>query len=211
MRAAIYRSKNWPKLSTSILVRDGFTCHHCGIQGTRKTLDCHHIVPFRLFKNMRDANAKSNLITLCKRCHAKADNAYWAAHPEQFSSKRLPYPSCPPRSCEKCGDIMSDPSSATKFCRKCRTFRCDVCHKTFMRPIKDRNRVERFCSRACNVAFRKEGATWTKRCADCGKKIIAGRRYCRRCWLKDPAGRVRPGHKPGRKLKDRPAVPTIPR
>jgi predicted HNH restriction endonuclease len=38
------------------------------------SLDVHHIVPFRTFKgDWRKANELSNLITLCRNCHRKAE------------------------------------------------------------------------------------------------------------------------------------------
>ena len=201
----MYRGKNWPKISLAILERDNFTCQHCGYNGTRETLDCHHIIPYRLFKNMRNANIKHNLITLCRSCHSKADNEYWAAHPEFFDTTRFPYPTVPPRPCEKCGEIMDKPSPHRKVCDKCSTFKCDICGKVFI-SLKRGGRVVRICSRECNIIFRKSEAKWPRRCLDCGKPIGGGRYYCYNCWLKDPAGRVHPGHKTGRRPKDHPAA-----
>ena len=208
MKKSPYRGKGWPRISMAVLERDSFTCQNCGYAGTRETLDCHHIIPYRLFKNMRDANAKSNLITLCKPCHSRTDNEYWATHPDLFSTTRVPYPKVPPRPCVVCGEIMEDPTPAQKACKKCLTKTCDVCGKVFTIPIYRNDRVERFCSRECNIAFRKQGAKWPRRCLDCGKPIHAGRRYCWECWIKDPVGRVRPGHKPGRRPKDQTEVST---
>lgn len=204
MKQTIYRGKNWSKLSKSILERDAYTCRDCGFVGTRKTLDCHHVIPYRLFKSMRQANAKRNLVTLCKPCHAKADNAYWSAHPDLFSTARVPYPQVPPRACAKCGQIIEKPSPHQSICVPCKTFTCAVCGKSFQRQSK--GRIERFCSNACNIAYRKLGATWPHKCLDCGAAIHSGRRYCWTCWLKDPAGRVGPGRKAGRRPKDHSAV-----
>ena len=208
MKKSPYRGKGWSKISLEVLTRDKFTCRHCGIEGTRKELDCHHIIPYRLFKNMRDANAKINLLTLCKPCHSKADNEYWAAHPELFSSARVPYPKVPPRPCALCGVIMKSPSPAQKVCKKCLTKKCDVCGKVFVIGRFQNDRTERFCSRECNQVFRKQSAIYPRKCLDCGKPILASRYYCRPCWLKDPAGRVRPGRKAGRRPKDHPGVST---
>src|SRR3989304_3543673 len=132
MKQAPYRGKYWTKISLTILERDDFICQHCGYIGTRETLDCHHVIPCRLFKNTRDANARHNLIALCRPCHSKADNEYWAMHPEFFSTARLPYPTVPPRPCEICGEIMDKPSPNRKVCDKCSTFKCDVCGKVFI-------------------------------------------------------------------------------
>ncbi len=37
------------------------------------SLNVHHIEPFHNFKNSREANKLSNLITLCRPCHSKAE------------------------------------------------------------------------------------------------------------------------------------------
>lgn len=202
---APYRGKNWSKLSLSIKERDGFICQQCGFVGNRSTLDCHHIIPYRLFKTSRDAHAKANLTTLCKPCHSKADNEFWTAHPELFSSKRLPYPDVPPRPCRKCGTIIDNPSPHQSVCKPCTRYTCDVCGKPFTRRPKG-DRVPRFCSRECNIAFRKASAIWPRKCLDCGKSIQGGRRYCWDCWVKDPVGRVRPGRKAGRRPKVQPSA-----
>lgn len=202
-----YRGVNWNKTSGAVLLHDGFTCQQCGFKGTRKTLDCHHLTPARLFRHIRDANAKRNLLTLCKPCHARADNKFWAEHPGLFSTKRVPYPSVPPKACEKCGDPIRYPKPNSRQCDKCRTFTCALCLKPFIRRMKGA-RVERFCSYPCNKAFRKREARWSHECRSCHKAIKASRLWCRKCWLQSPAERVRPGHKIGRPAKVHPAVAT---
>ena len=205
MKNTPYRGAGWSKISLAVLERDNFTCQHCEFIGTRKSLDCHHVIPYRLFKNLRDANSKNNLTTLCKKCHAIADNKYWYEHPDLFSTNRVPYIKVPPRICIKCGKSIDDPSPAQRICKDCLTKRCDVCGKTF--TIRYRNdREVRFCSRECNIIFRKKEAIWSHHCLDCGKEIESGRYYCWECWLKDPAGLVRPGRKPGRRPKDRSVI-----
>jgi len=202
-----YRGKKWSRISLSILERDNFTCQDCGFVGNRQSLDCHHVIPCRLFNLVRDANKPSNLLTLCKSCHSKADNKFWKQHPNLFSSKRFPYPTVPPRLCIKCGKLIKHPSGHQTICKACKTFTCDVCGKVFTTQSKG-SRIPRFCSCACNIAFRKQNAKWLRVCQDCGKPIEGGRYYCLDCWLKDPAGRVRPGHKPGRRPKCQTANPT---
>jgi 5-methylcytosine-specific restriction endonuclease McrA len=54
--------------------RDDRTCQHCGAPGS----DVHHIRPFRFFTDYREANELTNLITLCKPCHRRADAAIQA-------------------------------------------------------------------------------------------------------------------------------------
>ena len=62
-------SLEWKKLIKKIIERDEDKCRKCGQIGN---LTVHHIVPYKISK---DDSAK-NLITLCKRCHAKEENKY---------------------------------------------------------------------------------------------------------------------------------------
>jgi 5-methylcytosine-specific restriction endonuclease McrA len=55
----------WIKLRKEIYKRDNWTCQRCFKHCRNKEIQCHHIVPYRISKN----NHKSNLITLCKKCH----------------------------------------------------------------------------------------------------------------------------------------------
>lgn len=77
-----YYGPNWFRQARAARQRDGYKCRHCGKsqKKTKRTLDVHHIVPFRNFGYIRDrndnylqANDLSNLITLCQQCHAKAE------------------------------------------------------------------------------------------------------------------------------------------
>jgi len=193
---AIYRGKNWHKISLEVIKRDKYLCQHCGIKGTRKTLDCHHVIPFRVFKHIRDGNCKHNLITLCKSCHAKADNKYWNEHPDQFDKRRFPYPTCPPRNCEKCGKPIKNLSPRIKRCIECCTFACKYCGKEFfVRKFSDR--TPKYCSKECR---NKDIETNNQTCVDCGGKCHFGAVRCRDCdtiWYRnDPAALRR-----GRKLK----------
>jgi hypothetical protein len=52
-----------------VLDRDKCTCCHCGFSGPSWYMDVHHIVPVR----ESGANTEGNLITLCRKCHNKAD------------------------------------------------------------------------------------------------------------------------------------------
>ena len=63
------RGPNWQATRRAARKRDNRTCQHCGALGT----DVHHIKPFRLFHNHRDANNLANLVTLCRPCHRRAD------------------------------------------------------------------------------------------------------------------------------------------
>lgn len=70
------RGPNWSKQRKAALKRDGRRCQICGKRPRRKRgLSVHHIRPYRLFNgNWLAANQLINLITLCRRCHADAEN-----------------------------------------------------------------------------------------------------------------------------------------
>jgi DEAD/DEAH box helicase domain-containing protein len=77
------RGPNWAAQSERARRRDGYRCRKCGArQRPGRKHDVHHITPFREFDwlpgvndNYRQANALSNLITLCPSCHRKAEQA----------------------------------------------------------------------------------------------------------------------------------------
>lgn len=54
-------------------------CRQCGHDGSERTLDVHHIVPVRHFRDAEDASLEaahdlSNLVLLCRACHAAAEH-----------------------------------------------------------------------------------------------------------------------------------------
>lgn len=71
----LYYGENWVGQQKKVRQRDNHKCRCCGIDeaNTRRNLDVHHIIPFRLFKNKKIANRLSNLISLCERCHKIAE------------------------------------------------------------------------------------------------------------------------------------------
>lgn len=70
-----WRGTNWDSIRKQIRERDNYTCQHCGITEndwkhiSGQSLQVHHIELYRISKN----NHPTNLITLCNRCHTKAD------------------------------------------------------------------------------------------------------------------------------------------
>jgi len=75
-----YYGPNWRQIRDEIIERDSNTCQICGVHGNELEfgLDVHHIQSMRKFKREYDrpvcfekANKKYNLISLCRRCHAK--------------------------------------------------------------------------------------------------------------------------------------------
>lgn len=72
----IYRGANWGTQSRKALKRDGHKCQICGKKVGRHKADygIHHIKPFRQFgDDYLTANQLSNLITLCRSCHARVE------------------------------------------------------------------------------------------------------------------------------------------
>lgn len=71
-----YYGKSWNDQRKAARKRDGYRCQHCGITQKKlgRQLDVHHIVPRSEFNgDEAKANALSNLISLCKSCHRKAE------------------------------------------------------------------------------------------------------------------------------------------
>jgi DEAD/DEAH box helicase domain-containing protein len=72
---------NWNKQRELARARDQYTCQVCGKPETDKAHDVHHITPFRIFldiegvPNYQRANQLDNLITLCPKCHRRAELA----------------------------------------------------------------------------------------------------------------------------------------
>lgn len=58
--------KTWPELVREVKKRDGYRCRgrNCG---SEIGLEVHHIVPL----SRGGTNHKTNLITLCEKCHLK--------------------------------------------------------------------------------------------------------------------------------------------
>lgn len=70
-----YYGADWKTRRREARIRDGHQCKACGCNqsGLSYTIEVHHIKPVRLFPVSNDANELSNLITLCRPCHIKAD------------------------------------------------------------------------------------------------------------------------------------------
>lgn len=78
-----YYGPNWKSQKKAARNRDGYKCRNCGTKKgqKRKALDVHHITPFREFgyiygenDHYLQANDLTNLITLCPKCHKKAEH-----------------------------------------------------------------------------------------------------------------------------------------
>lgn len=72
--------KGWRRAKLEPLARDDYTCVICGTTKADigRNPDVHHIVPVRAFlqaegADKTDAHVPRNLVTLCVRCHRRAD------------------------------------------------------------------------------------------------------------------------------------------
>lgn len=71
-----YYGPNWQRQRRKARKRDNYACQDCGLteEEANKHLDIHHKIPFRFFNgNYEKANELSNLVTLCRSCHRKAE------------------------------------------------------------------------------------------------------------------------------------------
>ena len=79
-----YYGENWLNQRRLARERDGYCCQLCEISEDEygQELSVHHITPFVLFLDFRDANKLENLQSLCEPCHRivhSGDN-----HPTKF-------------------------------------------------------------------------------------------------------------------------------
>lgn len=92
--AGIGRGPNWDQQSQLARIRDDHRCQHCGMEEkeNRRSLDVHHIIPFKKFgyipgknDNYLLANHESNLICLCRSCHRRAETGKIPLRPRLIS------------------------------------------------------------------------------------------------------------------------------
>lgn len=169
-----YRGENWTRQRRAARKRDGNTCQHCGISAPG--LPVHHITPFHLFSDYRQANELSNLVTLCPACHSAAEFAFWQEHPELVTDRR--FPDCAPvRECRQCGKSFQPRSGAALVCDDCCTAVCAHCGQPFY-SRKATFRQVKYCSRDCrNAAVKRSPQV----CKGCGKEYTPdrpGTMYC---------------------------------
>jgi DEAD/DEAH box helicase domain-containing protein len=73
--APIDYGTNWSVQRDQARARDGYRCQHCGRPEGKNAHHVHHKTPFRTFASYQQANQLSNLVTLCPRCHRRAETA----------------------------------------------------------------------------------------------------------------------------------------
>ncbi|MGA9349722.1 MAG: Zn-binding domain-containing protein, partial [Anaerolineae bacterium] len=66
---------NWLAQRDRTRARDGYRCQACRVLEQGRAHDVHHKIPFRAFTSYQQANQLSNLVTLCPRCHHRAELA----------------------------------------------------------------------------------------------------------------------------------------
>ena len=67
-----FRGNDWEDVREEVLDRFKDVCQRCHNWFPRKSLDVHHIIPWRETED----NSKINLVPLCSKCHKKEDNYY---------------------------------------------------------------------------------------------------------------------------------------
>jgi len=82
------RGSEWFSLRREILERDGYECQNCTNQSN---LCVHHIVPI----SEGGSESKSNLVTLCRRCHRAAHGERIRTTPEVVSKQTRQVPTVP--------------------------------------------------------------------------------------------------------------------
>lgn len=85
-----YGRSGWKKIRIRIRRRDSQTCQCCSVKWRRgqRRFDVHHIKAFDLFENPIEANLDSNLVTLCRLCHAKFHPLYTGSLPAIAKASR---------------------------------------------------------------------------------------------------------------------------
>jgi DEAD/DEAH box helicase domain-containing protein len=64
---------DWEKIRNIVLERDQHSCQMCRKRSSQESLHIHHKQPLRSFSSLAEANQLSNLVTLCPRCHQRAE------------------------------------------------------------------------------------------------------------------------------------------
>lgn len=63
----------WVTIASEARERDDHQCQTCGTRYKKYKLPVHHIKPISLFDDPLDAHYLNNLITLCRKCHARVE------------------------------------------------------------------------------------------------------------------------------------------
>lgn len=86
-----YYGPDWERQSAAARKRDNYRCQCCGLtqKENKRKLDVHHLKPFREFgyiagenDNYQQANELTNLISLCRSCHKRAEHGHIPIQPK---------------------------------------------------------------------------------------------------------------------------------
>lgn len=133
---ATFRGENWKYQAELARQRDNYKCRSCNIEAK----EVHHLIPFRLFTDYKEANELSNLITLCQSCHRIADVTFNKLYPEHSQTNLTKY-----NECTWCNNKFKVSGKDRKVCSKCKTQQCKICLTEFTRI--DKNNI--YCSSKC--------------------------------------------------------------
>lgn len=64
---------DWDRIRLAVLERDNQQCVNCGKSAVNAPLHVHHKMPLRSFPSYQEANQLDNLVSLCPRCHQRAE------------------------------------------------------------------------------------------------------------------------------------------
>lgn len=64
---------DWAARRVQAIKRDQCICQFCGLYLELSEIHVHHRIPFRAFHSSLEANRIENLVSLCTRCHQKAE------------------------------------------------------------------------------------------------------------------------------------------
>ncbi len=68
----------WSGIRRQAIKRAGGVCQRCKRNPSK---DVHHLLPIRFFQKPKEAHFKTNLVALCRRCHAQEHRRLEAALP----------------------------------------------------------------------------------------------------------------------------------
>jgi len=172
-----YRGKNWQTQRKKALQRDNYSCQLCNTS----TKLVHHMKPYQLFDDYKQANHLDNLISLCQGCHGKEEIEFNRHNQHLVGNRKIPHLISECKNCEKCTKIFMPSTAKGKWCNQCRTVQCQQCTKEF---INQRYRNVKYCSRQCRNCYLDSHSKWSRQCAICKTRIATGRNFCKRCFLK---------------------------
>ena len=172
---AANRGPNWDRQRRAARTRDNDTCQRCGIMAVN--LPVHHLKPFRLFDDYRDANVLENLMTLCPPCHGIIEQTFWATHPELADLSPFPM-ILPLQPCRACGQDFTPGSGAAAVCDMCCMATCAYCQHVFF-SRRAAHRSIKYCSRDCRHAA--VAVHRTRVCSGCGQVFRPARKSAHYC------------------------------